>query len=425
VTLEKFFTPKSIAVIGASRNQTKPGGVVVNNLLKLGYEGKVYPVNPKAKEIDGLKAYPSVSAIPGEVDLAVVVIPAPYVSDVVRECGEKGIGNAIVLSGGFAEIGEIEREAELKHVAKKQKVRIIGPNCVGVLNTYAKLDTMFLPRYRMATPQKGKISLLTQSGAFGATCVDWAARQKLGFSKMVSYGNKVDVDEVELLEFLKNDPNTDVIMMYIEGMSKGRKFIRTAKAVSKVKPIVVVKSGRTEHGAKAVQSHTGSLAGADRIYDAAFKEAGLIRADGIERMLDYSKALSRQKPAKGNKIQIVTCGGGFGVMATDKVSSSGLRLARMEKGRMEMLDKFFPEHVVVKNPIDLTGDATPEMFETALRESLTDENVDGVVAIFLFQLPKLSYSLVSIVEEVLKDFDKPVVGVSAGSEFSAMHLHML
>lgn len=425
MSLDKFFTPKSVAIIGASRSQTKPGGVVVNNLIKFGYEGKIFPVNPKAEKIEGLKSYASVRDIPGKVDLAVVVVPAPIVAKVVAECGNKGIDSAIVLSGGFGEIGEHKREAELRQVAEKSGVRIIGPNCVGVLNTYAKLDTMFLPRYRMATPQKGRISLLTQSGAFGATCVDWAARQKLGFSKMASYGNKVDVDEVELLRYLGTDKETDVIMMYVEGMTNGREFIKVAREVSETKPIVMVKSGRTTQGAKAVQSHTGSLAGADRIYDAAFREAGVIRAEGIEKMLDYSKALSRQPAANGNRIQIVTCGGGFGVMATDRIESAGLKLAKMETKTKKMLDKHFPEHVVVKNPIDLTGDATPEMFETALRESLADKNVDGVIAIFLFQLPKLSYSLVNMVEGILKDFEKPVLGVSAGSEFSAMHLHLL
>ncbi len=423
--LEKFFQPSSIAIIGASRLPTKAGGVVVDNLKKFGYGGKIYPVNPKADKIQGLECYPSVKAIEGDVDLGVVVVPAPVVNSVLEECGDKGVENVIVLSGGFSEIGETEREDELKRTAKERGIRVLGPNCVGVLDTYSKVDTMFLPRYRMATPLKGKISLLTQSGAVGATCVDWAARQKLGFSKMISYGNGADVDEVELLQFLKDDPNTDVVMMYLEGLKRGREFIEVARELSAEKPVVVVKSGKTKHGAKAVQSHTGSLAGADRIYDAAFRKAGLLRAEGIEEMFDFSKALSRQPPARGNRIQIVTCGGGFGVMATDKVEESGLVLAEIKEERKERLDKHFPEHVVVKNPLDLTGDATPRMFETALRESLTDPGVDGVIVIFLFQLPNLSYSLITVVEEVLEEFDKPVLGVSAGSEFSAMHLHLL
>ena len=423
--IHKFFCPDSIAVIGASRTSTKAGGVVVNNLIKFGYAGKIYPVNPSADEIDGLKCYPSVGQIKEKVDLAVIVIPAQFVAGELEKCGKKGIKNVIILSGGFGEIGEKAREEELKAIAKKYKIRVLGPNCVGIIDTYSKIDTMFLPRYRMATPLKGKISFITQSGAVGATSVDWAARQKLGFSKMISYGNRLDVDEVELLEFLENDPNTSTIMMYIESLARGREFIKTACRLTKSKPIVVVKSGRTEHGAKAVQSHTGSLAGSDRIYDAAFKESGVIRANSIEQMFDYSKALSRQPPAKGNRIQIVTCGGGFGVMATDKVESLGMQLAQIDEQRKARLKQHFPEHVVVSNPLDLTGDATPEMFETALRECLADDNVDGVIAIFLFQLPKLDYSLISVIEDVLADFQKPMVGVSAGSEFSAMHTSLL
>ncbi len=421
MTLDFFFNPKAIAVIGASRNRQKVGNVIFRNMLER--HERVFPVNPKADEIEGVKCYKSVLEIPCEIDLAVIAIPANFVPKALEECGEKGVKGVIIISGGFSEVGNIKLEEEIKKIAKKYNIRIIGPNCVGVLSD--KVDSLFFPAYRLKRPEKGKIAFISQSGAYGAAMLDWLASEGLGISKFVSYGNKADVDDIDLLSYLKDDEETKVIVMYLEETGNGRKFMEIAKQVSLKKPIIVLKAGQSEEGAKAVASHTGSMAGKDEIYSAAFKQCGIIRAYDSEELFDFAKALLMQPPISDNRVAIVTDGGGFGIIATDICVASGLRIAKLSKETIEELRENLPERVSVHNPIDLTGDADSQRYEIALNIVAKDSNVDALLVILLFQVPTLHSDIVDVLTSIQKRFNKPIVVCAAGGEFTKIQARIL
>jgi len=280
----------SFITIGASTNPEKLGFKILKNIIDGGYKGKIFPVNPKADEVLGLKCYKNVSEIEGKVELAVIVIPAKFVCDVAEECGVKGISGLIVISAGFKEAGEEgkKREENLKEIVKKYNMRLVGPNCLGVIDPINKLNASFA----FDMPQPGKIAFITQSGALGTAVLDWAIKRNIGLSKFVSFGNKCDVSEIDLIEEFGEDADTNVILLYLEGIENGKKFIEVAKDVSKKKPVIVVKSGRTEMGSKAVSSHTGSIAGSDIAFEVAFKKAGVIRAYSVEELFDYAISFS-------------------------------------------------------------------------------------------------------------------------------------
>ncbi len=420
-SLEPFFNPASIAVIGASRDSGKPGRAILKNLMGH-YKGKLYPVNPKVPEIDGLKCYPGVLEIPGTIELAVISVPAPLVPQVLEECGKKKVKCAIVISGGFSEMGNHDLEKTVVDTAKKHGIRIVGPNCLGILDVHAGANMMFLPTFRVPIPKPGPVAFVSQSGAVCATGLDMAAADGIGISKMVSYGNKVDVDEVEMLKYLENDDNTRVIMLYVESIKRGREFIEVASRVSRKKPIVAFKAGKSSSGARAVASHTGSLAGDAKIYEIAFKKAGIIEATSMEEMLDFAKAFAMQPPAKGNRIMVVTSGGGFGVMATDAIEQEGMTMASLRPEVIADLKSKMPAHVVIKNPIDITGDADSERYRLSMEAVLEEKGVDAVALLLFFQLPRISDEIIPMVEDLLvKGRGKPIVGVSAGSEFSVVH----
>lgn len=424
-SLEPFFNPASIAVIGASRDSGKPGRAILKNLVGH-YKGRLYPVNPKSAEIDGLKCYKSVLDIPGTIELAVISIPAPFVPQAVEECGKKRVKCAIVISGGFSELGNHELEKQVVDAARRCGIRIIGPNCLGVLDVYSKVNSMFLPNFRVATPKPGPVAFVSQSGAVCATGLDMAAADGIGISKMVSYGNKVDVDEVEMLDYLGNDKNTRVIMLYVESIKRGREFIEVATRVSRKKPIVAFKAGKSSAGAHAVASHTGSLAGDAKIYEVAFKKAGIVEAESMEEMLDFAKAFATQPPAKGNRVMVVTSGGGFGVMATDAIEHGGMRMAALRPEAIADLKSKVPAHVVISNPIDITGDADTERYRLAMEAVLDDPNVDAIALLLFFQLPRITDDIIPLVEDLLaKSHGKPIIGVSAGSKFSAVHYQLV
>jgi acetyltransferase len=325
--LNAFFEPRSVAVIGASTSPGKLGYTVVQNLVEGGYarEGKVYPINPKADQILGQTAYPSVKDVPGPIDLAVVVIPYQHVPEALKECGEKGIRAAIVITAGFREAGMegLERERELLQIARQYEMRLVGPNCLGVIDTYTPLNASF----SAGTPPSGPMAFMSQSGALGTAVLDWALAGRLGLSKFVSLGNKADVDETELLKAWQDDPDSKVIMIYVEGLPNGQKFIETARRVSLTKPIVAVKSGVTQSGSRAVSSHTGSLAGSEQAYKAAFYQAGVLRAESMQSMFDIALALGYQPLLQGDRIAIVTNAGGPGILATDALERSAMPLA--------------------------------------------------------------------------------------------------
>jgi len=419
-SLELFFKPRGIAVIGASRNPEKIGYQLLKSLVEAGYEGEIYPINPKADEILGLKAYPSISKVSGKVDLAIIAIPAEGVSEVLREIGERGVKCAIIISGGFKEVGGegVKLEEEVKKIAKNYGIRIIGPNCIGIYDPHNKIDTLFLPRDRALRPKSGNIAFISQSGAMGVALLDWMTMENIGLSCFISYGNKADVDEIDLLEYLMYDEKTKVIAMYLEEITHGRRFIEVAERVSAVKPIVAIKAGRTIEGAKAVSSHTGALAGREDIVDAAFKKAGIIRAFDTHELFDYARALATGRVAMGEGIAIVTDGGGAGVMATDKLTDEkrgvGLKLAELKEETKSELRKVIPKFAIPHNPIDLTGNATPEMYRNVLRIVVEDENVHGIIVITLIHPPMMNEKIVDEVEEVYRITEKPMLIAATG-----------
>ncbi len=425
--LELFFNPKSVAIIGASRNPQKIGHIVLKNFVEEGYAGKIFPVNPEADQILNLKAHPSVKDIHEEIDAAVILTPAETVPKVLKECGEKKVKAVTIISSGFKEIGPRGEkiENELKKIIEKYKLSVIGPNCLGIFDTASQVDMLFLPAYRLGRPQKGTIAFLTQSGAFGSVILDWAAQEGFGISKFISYGNAVDIDEVDLLEYLGTDNETKVITVYLEGANRARDLIEIGKKVSKIKPVLCLKAGGSARGIIATQSHTGSLAGSDEIYSAAFKQAGIIRVQTIEEMFDYARALATQPLMKSNKIAIITDGGGFGVMATDYAEKEGLIVEEVSAQTKKKMLKCTLPFATLHNPIDLTGSASGAMYRCALEATMEDKNIDGVLAILLFQPPNIESDVISHLLEVKVKYQKPLLVCSAGGNYTQLHRDIL
>ena len=422
--LDFLFYPRSVAVIGASHVPGKVGNAIMRSIT-LRFSGKVYAVNVKGGEIEvngrKFKVYRSIKEVPDEVDVAVIAVPAKFVPNVIDECGEKGVKGAIVISAGFKEAGRADLEEELVKRARKWGIRVVGPNCLGVTNLENGFDCNFNPPERQARPPFGKVAFMSQSGAFGAAILDWAARERIGMSKFISLGNMADLDESDFMEYLGEDEKTGVITGYIEGVKDGRKFFETAKRVTLKKPVVILKSGRTEAGAKAAASHTGSLAGSYAIYRAAFAQTGVLEATTMRQLFNYAKALAMQKPAKGDRVAIVTNGGGAGVMMSDGLLERGLKMAELSD---ETIRKFeddikagkLPAHMAYRNPIDVIGDAPSSRYEIAMRYALEDPNVDILVVIALFQSPALDEGIIDAMER-MKAYGKPIVFVAPGGDF--------
>ncbi len=415
--MQSFFNPKSIAVIGASREPEKLGHIIFSNFVNNGFK-KLYPINPNTDEVLGFKCYKSVLDVKEKIDLAVIVVPAKIVPSVLRECVKKKIDAVVIISSGFSEIGEegAKLEEELKQIISKSNTRVIGPNCVGIYDAYSKVDTLFLSKERCGRPNKGSISFISQSGAVGSTILDVFFAREIGISKFISYGNGMDVNEAELIEFLGKDKKTKVIISYLEGLkSDGRTFLEKVKKTKK--PIIILKSGKSEKAKKAVSSHTGSLAGESKIYSAAFKQFGIIEAQNWEELLDYSIALLTQPKSKGNRVVIITDGGGFGVLAADETERIGLSLPEpSQKLKEKMLEKM-PSYVSLRNPIDLTGDATSERYLVALEQCLSSKEYDAALVIPLFQVPTLDEKVVDYIIKA-KRYGKPIVVCSVGSEYA-------
>jgi len=323
--LEPFVSPKSVAILGASNTPGKLGYAVLQNVLQYGFPGPIYPINPKGGEILGLTAYKSVSEVPGPIDLVVVVIPSQFVAEALEECGQKGVRGAVIISAGFRETGPegMQRERELVRIAQKYGMRLIGPNCLGIIDTFVPLNASFAA----TMPAQGTIAFMSQSGALCTSILDMALAENVGFSRFVSLGNKADLNETDFLRAWADDPHSRVITAYLEGITDGPTFMRTAREVTHRKPVITVKAGTTSGGSRAVSSHTGTLAGSDRAYDAAFKQTGIIRARSVQELFDFAIAFARQPVLKGDRIAVVTNAGGPGIMCTDALERSGLQLA--------------------------------------------------------------------------------------------------
>jgi acetyltransferase len=368
--------PKSVAVVGASSTPGKIGYSVIDNLLKGKYEGKIYPINPTATEILGLKVYTDVLSVQGPVDAAVITGPAKLVLEVAEECGKKGVKGLIVITSGFSEVGRKDLEEDLVRIAGKYGTRVLGPNIVGTLSNTDHFNGSFAP----GLPLAGKASLISQSGALLIALDAATYTRKVGFDKLISIGNMSDVDFADLIDFLDEDKDTYCISLYIEGLKDGRRFIESARRAKK--PIIALKSGVSEHGAAAAASHTGSLAGATKIYSAAFKQAGVIQAADLNDLFNRTLALSLQPPMKGNNMLVLTNGGGVGVLATDSAEKYGLPLKFAPQELQDEMKKHMPEFGSAKNPVDLTGMAGNDWYYDSVRYALSDPWVDGLVVLY-------------------------------------------
>ncbi|MEM0351402.1 MAG: CoA-binding protein [Sulfolobales archaeon] len=427
--IEFFFSPRTVVVVGASRKPGKVGYELLRNLREM-FRGVLYAVNPEAREILGVPCYPNLASIPEDIDVAVVSVPAEKVLEVAEEAGKKGVKGLIVISGGFKEVGAegLEREKKLIEIVKKYGMRLIGPNCVGVYVPKTGMNTLFLSKERQGYPTHGFIAFASQSGAFGSAVLDWAAMRGIGISKFVSYGNKADVDEVDVLLYLKNDEDTRVITLYIEGIENGAEFFKVLGEVTKYKPVVVLKSGRTEAGARAASSHTGSLAGSDSIYDAVFKQSGAIRAYSMEELFDLAMGLAMQPPAAGERVVVLTVGGGSGVMATDALSELGLKVPKLSDSTVSKLRKILLPFASPYNPVDVTGSAVDEHLVEAIDILLTSEDqIDAVMWLPYYMVPgitpELNKKFLERVKKVFRETNRvvPIVGVATGGSYTAIY----
>lgn len=377
-TLEALFKPGSIAVVGASRQPGKIGYEILRNIKEYGYNGRIYPVNPQAKEILGFRVYPSISSIPDSIDMVVVSVPAHMVPDIIEEAGKKGAKVAVVISSGFKEIGRQDLEEEIVLRAKKYGMRILGPNIFGVVYTPTRINASFGPKDVIP----GHIAFITQSGALGIALMGMTIVERIGVSAIVSIGNKSDIDDADLLEYLANDEATKVILIYLEGVKDGKRFIEVARKVSLAKPIIVIKAGKTEVGAKAVASHTGSLAGNVLIYSTVFRQTGVLEARSVEEAFDWARTFSYSPEYKKGELVVVTNGGGAGVLVTDTLSMNGVQLSPPPETLVNVLKPKLPGFASLGNPIDVTGMISNEGYVDAVMSALLDNNVGLVLAVY-------------------------------------------
>ena len=409
--LDAFFNPKSIALVGASTKPHTVGNDLLRNLLFTEFNGPVYPVNPKAQSVLGVHAYPSLKELPRPADLAVVVVPAAAVLDVVQQASETGVKAIVLLSAGFKESGSegAALEKELQKALHKAGIRLIGPNCLGIINTdpVVRLNATFARKM----PQAGNLAFISQSGALCTSVLDYAEERRMGFSKFVSFGNKADVNEIDLLSYLAEDDKTHVIAMYLEDITNGRAFIETAREIfwKTGKPMLGLKSGRSPEGAKAVSSHTGSLAGSDSVYDAVLIQSGVQRVDTIAELFDYAALYTTQPMPKGNRLAIVTNAGGPGIMATDMAVRSGLKMASLADETKAKLKGGLPASASLRNPVDVIGDARADRYQIAVRTVLEDPNVDMGIVILTPQSMTDIEGTARIIPAAARGLNKPVV----------------
>ena len=371
--LQIFFQPKSIAVVGASKDSRKIGHAALKNILISDYECKLYPVNPHENEILGLTCYKTIGDIPGSIDLVLVSVPAKIVPSIMKDCVEKKVKHAIIISSGFSEIGNNELEKKVKSIIQQSDMRVLGPNTMGYKNASDDLDASFV----FGVPRKGNLSLISQSGALGIGMIYLANNEFVGVSKIIGVGNKIDIDDDDLITYFSQDEDTKVIGLYIEAVKQGREFMNAIKACDK--PVLVVKAGRSSAGARATASHTGSMAGSDRIYSAAIKQAGGIRCRDVVELFDMARALAGQPPMKGNRVGIITNGGGLGILLTDACEANGLVIPKLSEESYKKIDKILPDLVTPNNPVDLVADAGFYRYETCTKALLEDPNIDGII----------------------------------------------
>ncbi len=414
MSLEKFFSPQSVAIVGASQQKGKVGYEILMNMVEAGFPGKIFPVNHKADSIAGLKCYPDLPSIGETPDLVVIVVPAPVVPETMNQCARIGVRAVIVITAGFKEVGAEGRALEQRvlQIAQQANIRVIGPNCLGVIAPAQRLNASF----GGDLPAPGAVGYLSQSGALLAAILDMANANGIGFSKLVSIGNKADVDELDLIMALGKDEETKVIAGYLESITDGNLFVRRAEQISNTKPILLIKAGGTSAGAKAASSHTGSLAGGETAYECVFERAGIVRCDSIEQQFDYAQAFAYQPLPKGSSVAVITNAGGPGIMAADAIERSGLVFARLADKTKEKLAPKLPAAANIQNPVDVLGDALADRYEFALDVVLDDRNVDAVLVLLTPQaMTQAEATAEAIVRVAQKKSKKPILACFMGA----------
>ncbi len=421
--LEAFFKPRSVAVIGVSREPEKVGHRIFRNLEESGFQGGLYPINPKATEILGFKCYQSITGVPDDVDLAVITVPAKIVPEVVEQCGIKGVKGIVVISAGFSETGREGTllERELLAVCRKYNMRMQGPNCLGIINTQSHLNASFAA----ANPSSGNIAFVSQSGALGSAILNWAIQKDVGFTSFVSLGNESDLNTADFLEALAEDNQTRAIGLYIEGVKEGERFLEVARETSIKKPIITLKAGTTDIGVRAVSSHTGSLAGSDTAFSAAFRKTGVLRVNTLEELFDLVLAFEEQPLPKGKNVLIVTNGGGPGILTADACEKTGLDLPSLEYEIREELWKVLPPHASLNNPVDVLGDADENRYRLALEAGLKSHQMDGIIVILTPQAMTPAEGVAYIVAKARKFSDKPILAAFMGLDDDSIPLKTL
>ncbi len=416
--LERMWAPRGVAVVGVSQDPGKLGYGVARNLVVSGYTGAIYFVNPRGGQLFDRKVYKTVSGVPDPVDLAMIIIPAAGVPKTLEECGRRGIRNVVIGSGGFRETGEAGRQLEdqVLKVARKHRIRVLGPNCIGFLDTHLPIDTTFLP---LPGPVQGDIAFLSHSGAICEAVIDWARGQGFGLSRLVSLGNQMDLTEAEILPATAADPNTNVVAMYLEGVRDGRLFVENARQVTRKKPVLAIKVGRSEAGRAAVASHTGALAGRDVAYDAAFRKAGVIRAESTEEVFDWARALAWCPLPRGRRMAVLTNAGGPGAIAVDALDAYGLKLAELSEATRARLREFLPEAASVRNPVDMLAAAGAAEYANGLGALMADDNVDGVMLILAPPPMTTAAGIAGAVIPMIRSATKSVIVTLMGEEMIA------
>jgi acetate---CoA ligase (ADP-forming) len=412
--LEHFFNPKSVAVVGASHKEGSVGNDIFQNMVNNGYAGEVYGINPKGGELMGRALYPTLTAVGKPIDLVIIVIPGKAVAGIMHECGQLGIDSVIIISAGFKETGSegAQLERELGVIAQQYGIRVVGPNCLGIVVPKIGLSASFAP----GMPRAGNIAMMSQSGALATAVLDWAFAQGMGFSKFVSFGNAMDVGTNDLLKAWADDPDTHVIVAYLEGVKNGQEFMAIAREVAKKKPLIVVKSGSTSAGARAVSSHTGSLAGAEQAYDAAFRQSGVLRATSVDQLYDLASAFSALRMPKGRNVVFITNAGGPGIMATDAAEKLGLKMATLSKETVEKLRTKLPPASNFYNPVDVLGDAQPDRYQFAAETLLSDPAVENIVFLVTPQTVTDIVGTAQAIADTAKRSAIPVIGCMMGEQ---------
>jgi acyl-CoA synthetase (NDP forming) len=438
--MDAFFNPHSVAVVGATKKVDKAGHVIFKNFAtnkeRGVFKGDLYPVNPNEDSILGFKCFKSLSKIPSEIELIVIIVPAKFVPSIMEEAAAKKVKTAIIISSGFKEVGNKELEDQVVAAAAKGGIRVLGPNCLGIYYSKTGIDTLFLPETKVLTtgeevvatprPMPGNIAMITQSGAFGVAALDYLTGRQMGVSKFVSFGNKCDVTESDILHYLLHDKETKVILVYLEDIKAGREFLKIAKKVTVKKPVVIIKSGRSAAGARAAASHTGAIAGSDKIYDAAFEQGGIIRARDMEEFFDIGKALAMQPPAMGKNIGILTDAGGPGVMTVDECEALGLTVERFSEETLQKFQELKDQNIILKiaatsNPVDLTGSVTDDMFVMAADLMFQDPKIYGIILLGLHHMPGLREVYIDGIVKIAENYCKPIVMCDIGETEMALY----